>query len=196
MELAGRLERELVPICKQRPVRYLRVLGRSGQFVGQAHHSGGIVVLPRARVLAITFTTAAAATLRQRVSGVVGQDAKDVSVTTFHALGLRLIKQWSGELGFGDYLPAVYGRDDARALLREVATQFGLELAADVRGQAYPWAVSLAKLDQAVERFRLGWTAANTTCDRDDLDEELLLPLSDAYEALSWSAAPSTTRRC
>ncbi len=98
--------------------------------------------VPPAAVLAITFTTAAAATLRQRLSSILGTTAQALTVTTFHALGLRLIKQWSGELGFGDYLPAVYGRDDARAVLREAATSLGLQLAPDVRQRdADPWAL-------------------------------------------------------
>jgi superfamily I DNA/RNA helicase len=107
-------------------------------------------------------------------------------VTTFHALGLRLIKQWSGELGFGDYLPAVYGRDDARAVLREAATHLGLQLAPDVRQrEADPWALSLPRLDLAVERFRLGRTRAGTTLHwQEEFDEDLLRPLAETYEAL------------
>ena len=142
--------------------------------------------IPPATILAITFTTAAAATLRQRLGGVLGQLAEELTVTTFHALGLRLIKQWSSELGFGDHLPAVYGRDDARAVLREAAIGLGLQLAPNERERdADPWALSLPKLDLAVERFRLGRTRANTTLNGyDEIDEDLLRPLSEAYEAL------------
>jgi DNA helicase-2/ATP-dependent DNA helicase PcrA len=139
-----------------------------------------------ATILAITFTTAAAATLRQRLAGVLGDAAQDLTISTFHALGLRLIKQWSGELGFGDGMPAVYGRDDARALLREVASDFGLEVATDARGRnSDPWAMSLSKLTFAVDRFRLGRSARRSTSDdNDEFDEELLRPLSAAFEAL------------
>src|SRR5919202_3641945 len=106
-------------------------------------------------VLAITFTTAAAATLRQRLAGVLGERAAAVDIATFHALGLRIVRQWSAELGFGLYPPAVYGRDDARAVLREVATDIGLELAPE-RGDhdVDPWSLSAAKLENTVERLR------------------------------------------
>jgi len=142
--------------------------------------------VPPAAVLAITFTTAAAATLRQRLSAILGTTAQALTVTTFHALGLRLIKQWSSELGFGDHLPAVYGREDARAVLREAATRLGLQLTPDVRQRdADPWALSLAKLDLAVERFRLGRTRAGATpSGQDEFDEDLLRPLAETYEAL------------
>src|SRR5207245_6033065 len=62
--------------------------------------------VPPASILAITFTTAAAATLRQRLAGVLGDAARDLTISTFHALGLRLIKQCGGESGFGDTAPA------------------------------------------------------------------------------------------
>jgi DNA helicase-2/ATP-dependent DNA helicase PcrA len=127
-------------------------------------------------ILAITFATAAAATLRQRLAGVLGDAAQDLTITTFHALGLRLIKQWSGELGFRGGVPAVYGRDDARLLLREVASGFGLEVAADGRGRDMdPWALSLSKLTFALDRFRLGWIdCGRNSNEQDDVDEELL----------------------
>src|SRR5438105_3476399 len=98
--------------------------------------------VPPASILAITFTTAAAATLRQRLAGVLGDVARDLTITTFHALGLRLIRQWSRELGFIHAAPAVFGRDDARSLLREVAAEFGLDVAGEVHGRVLdPWAV-------------------------------------------------------
>src|SRR5438552_12087787 len=52
-------------------------------------------------ILAITFTTAAAAAMRRRLLAVLGQTAQELTITTFHALGLRIIKQWSEALGLG-----------------------------------------------------------------------------------------------
>jgi DNA helicase-2/ATP-dependent DNA helicase PcrA len=63
--------------------------------------------VPPAAIMAITFTTTAAATLRGRLAAVLGAAAGELTITTFHALGLRLIRQWSRELGFGDFVPAV-----------------------------------------------------------------------------------------
>jgi DNA helicase-2/ATP-dependent DNA helicase PcrA len=153
--------------------------GRIAYLVGQRS-------VPPASVIAITFTTSAAAALRERLAGVLGNPARELTITTFHAFGLRLIKQWSGELGFGDFVPAVYGRDDARALVREAATDFGLEIAPDNRGRdSDPWAISLARLGHAVDQYRLGSNNPASNVDGwDDIDEELLRPLTAAYEAL------------
>jgi superfamily I DNA/RNA helicase len=86
----------------------------------------------------------------------------------------------------GDFVPAVYGRDEAGALLRESAAEFGLEIAVEGRGrEADPWAMSLSRLSRALERYRLGgYGDTSVSSDRDDIGEELLRPLSTAYEAL------------
>jgi DNA helicase-2/ATP-dependent DNA helicase PcrA len=137
-------------------------------------------------ILAITFTTAAAATLRERLAGVFGTAARDLTITTFHALGLRIIKHWSQELGFGNATPAVYGSDDARTVLREVATEFGLAIAPESdRRNSDPWSLSLSKLVYALDRFRLGVGGEHRTFDESEkLDVELLGALASAYEAL------------
>src|ERR1051326_3758779 len=108
-------------------------------------------------IMAITFTTAAAATLRQRLAGVLGSAAQELTITTFHALGLRLIKQRAQELGFS-HIPAVYGREDARALLRQAATGLGLEIAPENSGARRE---SLGHVDRETCRFARPVSARN-----------------------------------
>jgi DNA helicase-2/ATP-dependent DNA helicase PcrA len=136
--------------------------------------------VPPTSILAITFTTAAAATLRSRLESVVGADAKRVDIRTFHSFGLRVIRTWSEELGFGHLPPAVYGRDETRALLRKAAERLGLALAPDgASATADPWLVSVPRLERALERFRLCGMLAS---EADGLAEETLFELATAYE--------------
>jgi len=86
--------------------------------------------IPPHSILAITFTTAAAATLRTRLATVLGQASAQVDIRTFHSFGLRVIRSWSGELGFGHFPPAVYGREEARKVLVNAAEKLGLALKA------------------------------------------------------------------
>jgi DNA helicase-2/ATP-dependent DNA helicase PcrA len=145
--------------------------------------------VPPTSILAITFTTAAAATLRRQLQVVLGGNAAaQVDIRTFHSFGLRVIRAWTEELGFGQAPPAVYGRDDARAVLREAAREIGLAVAPDRPGaQRDAWTISLAQLEHAVERYRLRQARdadVITVQDADEsiLDTAVLAELSHAYE--------------
>jgi DNA helicase II / ATP-dependent DNA helicase PcrA len=108
------------------------------QLVGARH-------VPPASVLAVTFTTAAARELRDRLGAILGDSGRSVDVTTLHAFGLRIIRQWSAALGLGAGRVAVYGAGDARGVLREAVATAGL----DSEGG------DLRALERAVERYRL-----------------------------------------
>jgi DNA helicase-2/ATP-dependent DNA helicase PcrA len=101
--------------------------------------------LPPTSVLAITFATKATRELRTRLGGLLGAVARGVDVTTFHAFGLRVVRQWSEVLGWGPGPPAVYGADEARRVLRDVAGELGVDL------ERWP----LSELAAHLERHRL-----------------------------------------
>src|SRR5919199_1875316 len=84
--------------------------------------------LPPTSVLAITFATKATRELRMRLGGLLGAAARGVDVTTFHAFGLRIVRQWSETLGWGSGPLVVYGDGEARRILRDVAGEQGLDL--------------------------------------------------------------------
>ena len=55
--------------------------------------------------LAITFTRRAAEELRHRLDGLLGPVAEDVTVGTFHALGLTILRENAGAAGPAGRLP-------------------------------------------------------------------------------------------
>ncbi len=82
--------------------------------------------------LAITFTRRAAAEMRERLAGLLGSDAERVTVATFHALGLQIVRENADAAGltpgFGiaddeqrEAVRAAAGEDpeSVRKLLRE-----------------------------------------------------------------------------
>ena len=119
-----------------------------------------------ATVLALTFSRVAVRTLRTRLQGLLGDQAAPIDVQTFHALGLRIIRQWSDELGFGPLPPVVYGEGDVRELLHEAIAAVGFD-----RGER-----SLHELTQRLARRRLEPEGPG---EWDSLGE-----LADAYENL------------
>jgi ATP-dependent DNA helicase Rep len=51
------------------------------------------------KIAAITFTNKAAAEMRERAKGLVGKPAKEVVICTFHALGVRTLREGGSALG-------------------------------------------------------------------------------------------------
>ncbi len=75
--------------------------------------------VPPQRVLAFSFTRAAAATLRDRLALRLGPDGAAVDVTTFHAFGRRVVERWAADLGYDGPRLRVLSNEAARALLVE-----------------------------------------------------------------------------
>ncbi len=53
------------------------------------------------RICAVTFTNKAAAEMRARVRRLVGTNSTDVWLSTFHSMGLRLLREWSEAVAAG-----------------------------------------------------------------------------------------------
>lgn len=162
--------------------------GKTTTLAGRIAHLVVGRSVPPTSILAITFTTAAATALRRQLQAVLGDAAAQVDIRTFHSFGLRVIRSWSEELGFGSTPPAVYGREDARAVLREAARELGLAVSElGPVEKRDPWAISLAQLQHALERYRLRFAREDMTSgaqdsDFDVVDDTVLADLASAYE--------------
>ncbi|OYU46404.1 MAG: ATP-dependent DNA helicase Rep [Burkholderiales bacterium PBB4] len=73
---------------------------------------------PAPRIAAITFTNKAAAEMRERAKGLIGKAAKDVLVCTFHALGVRLLRQDGAVLGLKPNF-SILDADDVTGILKD-----------------------------------------------------------------------------
>lgn len=101
--------------------------------------------VPPTSILAITFASRATRELRARLDGLLGSVASAVDVMTFHAFGFRIVRSWGEAVGWRSDPLIVYGQDEARDLLREIAVQAGINLG------RFP----LSKLAEQLERQRL-----------------------------------------
>ncbi|WP_295544743.1 ATP-dependent helicase [uncultured Pseudacidovorax sp.] len=70
------------------------------------------------RIAAITFTNKAAAEMRERAKGLIGRDAKHVVVCTFHALGVRMMREDGGVLGLKPQF-SILDADDVTKILKD-----------------------------------------------------------------------------
>jgi len=80
--------------------------------------------VPPWSILAVTFTNKAAGEMRERILRLVGEPARNVSVHTFHAFCLRLLRAYGEAVGLPKGF-VVYDEEDRRALLRRVTRELG-----------------------------------------------------------------------
>ncbi|MHB8766870.1 MAG: ATP-dependent helicase [Deferrisomatales bacterium] len=77
--------------------------------------------VPPEKILALSFTNKASREVAERVEDLVGKDrCGGLTVSTFHSLGLRILREDIRRLGF-DPRFTLHGEADQRALVREVS---------------------------------------------------------------------------
>ncbi len=69
-------------------------------------------------IAAITFTNKAAAEMRERARQLIGKAAKDVVICTFHALGVRMLRQDGAALGLKPQF-SILDTDDITSILKD-----------------------------------------------------------------------------
>jgi ATP-dependent DNA helicase Rep len=120
------------------------------------------------RIAAITFTNKAASEMRERVKGLIGGAAKEVLVCTFHALGVRMLRQDGAALGLKPQF-SILDSDDVTSLLKDCG---GSTDAATAR--QWQWAISLWK--------NMGLNAAQAEANAKDDNERITARIMARYE--------------
>ena len=105
------------------------------------HKIGGLIRagVPAKRIFAITFTNKAAAEMRERARGLIGKAAKDVVICTFHALGVRLLREDGAVLGLKSQF-SILDSDDVTSILKDAGG--GVDVAT---ARSWQWTISLWK---------------------------------------------------
>jgi DNA helicase-2/ATP-dependent DNA helicase PcrA len=78
------------------------------------------------RICAVTFTNKAAGEMRHRLEKLVGPAVRDLTIGTFHAFGVRVLRQDADAIGYKrDF--AIYDDDDQLSLVKQAIKDIGLD---------------------------------------------------------------------
>jgi ATP-dependent DNA helicase Rep len=121
------------------------------------------------QIAAITFTNKAAQEMRERAKALVGsRAAKDLAISTFHSLGVRMLRADGERLGLKPAF-SIMDSDDVLGILREAGGTTDAKLA-----RQWQWTISLWK-NQGLDSEGAGRVAANA-------DEQVAARVMQRYE--------------
>lgn len=147
--------------------------------------------IPARHIAAVTFTNKAAREMKERVSKLVkGKSARGLIVSTFHNLGLRIIRAEYKKLGYKSTF-SIFDSEDARAVLKEIMLKHE-DMDSDhldrIQGQLSQWKNDLVTPDEALRsaqggeeeafaRIYQGYYQALSAYNAVDFDDLIALPV-------------------
>ena len=99
--------------------------------------------VPAEAILAVTFTNKAAREMQQRVQAAAGKAAQGILISTFHSLGVRILRRDIRRLGYKPNF-SIYTESDQAGVLRQAMRDLDLD-PKQYNPDSIRWRISLAK---------------------------------------------------
>ena len=77
--------------------------------------------------LAVTFTNRAAREMEERLANMIGADASQVWLGTFHSVCLKILRRFASELGYAQNF-VILGEDDQTRLIKQIMLSEGYDI--------------------------------------------------------------------
>ena len=77
-------------------------------------------------ILSLTFTNKAAAEMRNRIESVIGTEARNIWMGTFHSVFARILRSEAPHIGYPSNF-TIYDADDSKSLIRSIVKELNLD---------------------------------------------------------------------
>ena len=127
-------------------------------------------------ILALTFTNKAAQEMRQRIESVVGAEARNLWMGTFHSVFARILRAEGHRLGYPSNF-TIYDTDDSKSLIKALVKEKGLD------DKLYKPNVVLSRISAAKNRL-ISWKSyqQNPVFQADD-ESQLKPEMGNLYQS-------------
>ncbi len=110
--------------------------------------------IPQSQILALTFTNKAAKEMEERVKDLTQRKLQNLTVSTFHAFGVRVLRQDIEKLGWRENF-SIYDETDRTALIKECGRELKFS----------PEAMDIYKISQLFSNIKTGRKTWQTDSD-------------------------------
>jgi DNA helicase-2/ATP-dependent DNA helicase PcrA len=109
--------------------------------------------IPQASIMALTFTNKAAKEMGERVKLITGKKLSNLTISTFHSFGLKVLKDKITYLGYRNNF-TIYDTGDKLSCIKEAARELKLKYEA-------PELMELGNLFSSIKTQRITWNNTN-----------------------------------
>ncbi len=139
--------------------------------------------VPQHNILALTFTNKAAREMQERLKELTGKKLHNLTVSTFHAFGVKVLRQHITALGWRENF-SIYDETDRNQLIKETGRELGFtadnldlfkigSLFSNIKTERWTWESANDQYKKLYDEYQSGLKLFNAV----DFDDLITLPI-------------------